>query len=324
MSLMAGTVMVLAGIAVRLAAQAPAQAPAPAAPAPGVGPAPAGQGPGPGGAAGGQAGRGRGRGPGTFPAQQRQLDATLIARGQALYGISCRSCHGPDLRGGDMGGPNLLRSPLTLADKQGELIKPVILQGRLNTGGGPVMPPLAMSDEDIRAVAEYIHSVLASAAGQGAPPPGPPVVLNILVGDAKAGQAYFAARCSSCHSATGDLQGIATRVADPQALQNAWVGGSAGGGRGGAAAAGGGSSDRRTVRVTITQPSGERVEGRLDRLDDFLVLMTPADGRQRSFARKGGVPKVEVHDPMAGHRQLLEVLTDKDMHDVTAYLVTLK
>jgi cytochrome c oxidase cbb3-type subunit 3 len=312
MSLMAGTVLVLAGIAVRIGAQAPA------APAPGVGPAPAAQGPGPGGAGAGQAGRGRGRGPGTFPAQQRQLDTTLIARGQALYGISCRSCHGPDLRGGDMGGPNLLRSPVTLADKQGELIKPIILQGRLNTGGGPVMPPLSMSDDDIRAVAEYIHSVLASAAGQGAPPPGPPVVLNILVGDAKAGQAYFAARCSSCHSATGDLQGIATRLADPKALQNAWVAGTAGGG------GRGGGTDRRTVTVTVTQPSGERIQGRLDRLDDFLVVMTPADGRQRSFARRGGAPKIEVNDPMAGHRQLLEVLTDKDMHDVTAYLVTLK
>lgn len=317
LSLFVGTIVVLAGIGVRLAAQAPVQVPAPAAPAPGVGQAPVGPGPGPGGAAGGQAGRGRGRGPGTFPAQQRRLDSALIARGQALYGISCRSCHGPDLRGGDLGGPNLLRSPVTLADKQGELIKPIILQGRLNTGGGPVMPPMTMSDEDIRAVAEYIHSVLASAAGQGAPPPGPPVVLNILVGDARAGQAYFAARCSSCHSPTGDLQGIATRLADPKALQNAWVAGSSGGGRGGA-------SDRRTVTVTVTQPSGERIQGRLDRLDDFLVVMTPADGRQRSFARRGGVPKVEVNDPMAGHRQLLEILTDKDMHDVTAYLVTLK
>jgi cytochrome c oxidase cbb3-type subunit 3 len=250
-----------------------------------------------------------------------------VTRGQAIYGISCRSCHGPDLRGGDVGGPNLLRSPVALTDKQGEQIGQVIREGRMNTNGGPVMPPVAMSDGDIRAVAEYIHSVLASAAGQGAPPPGPPVELNILVGDSKAGQSYFAARCSSCHSPTGDLRGLATRLGDPKAVQNAWVSGSAGGGRGGRGGAVGGTTagpSRRTVTVTVTQPTGERIDGQLDRLDDFMVVLTTADGRQRSITRKGGVPKVEVHDPMAGHRRLLEVLTDKDMHDVTAYLVTLK
>ncbi len=249
----------------------------------------------------------------------------MIARGEALYGISCRSCHGADLRGGDMGGPNLLRSPVVLVDKAGESIGPVVQQGRLNTGGGPVMPPLPMSDADVRAVAEYIHSVLARAQGQGGPPPGPPVVLDILVGDPRAGQAYFAAHCSGCHSPTGDLAGLATRLGDPKAVQNAWVGGgSGGGGRGGGRAGSAPGADRRTVTVTVTQPSGERVQGRLDRLDDFMVLLTTTDGRQRSFTRKGDVPKVEVNDPLAGHRQLLEVLTDTDMHNVTAYLVTLK
>jgi cytochrome c oxidase cbb3-type subunit 3 len=227
-----------------------------------------------------------------------------------------------------MGGPNLLRSPVALTDKLGEQIGQVIREGRMNTNGGPVMPPVAMSDGDIRAVAEYIHSVLASAAGQGAPPPGPPVVLNILVGDAKAGQSYFSERCSSCHSPTGDLRGLATRLGDAKAVQNAWVSGSAGGGRGGRGGGGAAGTatapSRRTVTVTVTEPSGERINGQLDRLDDFMVVLTTADGRQRSITRRGSVPRVEVHDPMAGHRRLLEVLTDKDMHDVTAYLVTLK
>jgi cytochrome c oxidase cbb3-type subunit 3 len=78
------------------------------------------------------------------------------------------------------------------------------------------------------------------------------------------------------------------------------------------------------VRVTVTQPSGERVEGRLDSLDDFLVVLTDDAGRRRSFGRKGDVPRVEVRNPLQGHLDLLTVLTDKDMHDVTAYLVTLK
>jgi cytochrome c oxidase cbb3-type subunit 3 len=191
------------------------------------------------------------------------------------------------------------------------------------------MPPFPqIPDDDVKAIAEYIHSVAATMRGQGNPPPGSePVVLNIVVGDANAGKAYFAAKCSSCHSATGDLQGVATRYDDPVQLQNTWVSGGGGrGGRGGrgAAAAGGGARAAREITVTVTQPSGQKVEGRLDRLDDFIVVLTPADGVQRSFRRVGDVPKVELHDPLEGHKKLLPVYTDKDIHDVTAYLVTLK
>jgi cytochrome c oxidase cbb3-type subunit III len=285
-------------------------------------PAPAGQQP--------PGGRGQGRGgPATFPAQQRPPgDPELIKRGQAIYGASCRLCHGPDLRGGDMGGVNLLRSQLVLNDQKGELILPVVRNGR-QTPGLPPMPPFPqISDDDARALAEYIHSVVASMRGQGSPPPGAePADLNILVGDATAGQTYFTAKCASCHSPTGDLKGLASRVSDPLQLQNLWVSGG-GGGRGGRGGRGGGgdapASNRREVRVTVTQPSGQKVEGRLDRIDDFIVILTPADGVQRSFRRNGDVPKVDVRDPLEGHRNLLTVYTDKDIHNVTAYLVTLK
>src|SRR5690606_14757017 len=173
-------------------------------------------------------------------------------------------------------------------------------------------------------VAEYIHSVLFTAQRQGAPPPGPEQELDILVGDAAAGQAYFASHCSSCHSPTGDLQGIASRVSDPKALQNAWVGGrtSGGGGRGGRG--GGAANASPEVRVTVTTAAGERVEGRLDRLDDFIVVLTTDAGRTRSFSRRGDAPRVEIADPLERHRQLLSEYTDEDIHDVTAYLVTLK
>ena len=78
------------------------------------------------------------------------------------------------------------------------------------------------------------------------------------------------------------------------------------------------------MTVTVTTPSGQKLEGRLDRIDDFIVIFTPADGVQRSVRRDGDVPKVEIRDPLEGHTKLLSVYTDKDMHDVTAYLVTLK
>ena len=142
------------------------------------------------------------------------------------------------------------------------------------------------------------------------------------MGNAGEGQAYFKAKCASCHSPTGDLQGIATRIADPKMLQNTWVAG--GGGRGGRGGRGGGESSARTVTVVVTPASGERTEGRLVRIDDFLVTVALADGTMRTFRREGDVPKVDVHDPMQAHRDLLAVYSDKDMHDVTAYLVTLK
>lgn len=275
------------------------------------------QGPPPQGAGAGRQGGAGGNPTATFPAQQRPPgNPALIARGRNIYDISCRSCHGADLRGGDLGGPNLLRSQLVLNDQEGELMRPIIREGR-STPGVSAMPPLALSDDDIRAVADYIHSVLATARGQGAPPPGPPVELDILVGNAAAGRAYFQARCASCHSPTGDLQGIASRIADPKELQNTWVRGRAGRG-------GGPPSARTQVRVRVTQPSGERVEGRLVRLDDFFVALIQDDGQQRSFTRRGKMPAVEIDDPMAGHTNLLPVYTDADIHNVTAYLVTLK
>jgi len=263
---------------------------------------------------GGARGGGQGAPTQGFPAQQRPPgDAALISRGNTLYGIHCRSCHGADLRGGEQGGPNLLRSEVTMNDQSGELIQPVIRDGRRNPGM-PSMPPLDLSMDDIRAIAEYIHSVLATARGQGSPPPGPPVALNVLVGDAAAGRAYFEAKCASCHSTTGDLKGIGSRAANPAQLQNTWVAGGAGG-RGGATT---------PVTATITLRTGQKVDGRVIRSDDFIITLGMPDGTSRSFRRDGDVPKVEIHNPREGHLKLLPGYTDKDIHDVTAYLVTVK
>ena len=308
--LMPAAFLLLASLAVRLGAQAappanPQTPPATPAGAAGRG-APQGAGAPP---------QGRGRGQATFPAQQRPPgDPEVIKRGNGLYGVYCRACHGTDLRGGDQGGPNLLRSQLVLNDQDGELILPVVQQGRQNPGM-PVMPPLNIPPDDVKAIATYIHSVTASARGQGAPPEGPPVELNIVVGDAKAGQAYFAAKCTTCHTAA-DMQGIATRVSDPMALQNYWVGGGGGRGRGGA--------PPTPVTAIVVDASGQKTEGRLIRLDDFSVVVALADGTSRSFRRDGDVPKIEVRDPREAHRKLLPTYADKDIHDVTAYLVTLK
>jgi cytochrome c oxidase cbb3-type subunit III len=303
------TIAAVATTAVIAASQLVAQQP-PAPPVPSPLPAPTGQ------------GRGNIQ---TFPAQQRPPgDPALIARGNTVYGIECRSCHGGDLRGGDLGGPNLLRSQVVLNDQEGELMHPIIAGSRQAQG----MPAIKMSDEDVKAVSAFIHSVVATSRGQGSPPAGPPIVLNVLVGDPSAGQKYFAGKCSACHSTTGDLAGIGARVPDAMLLQNLWVaGGTAPRGRGGAGGAGAARDNapsRRDVTAVVTVPSGQKVEGRLQRIDDFYITVTPAGGMERTFRRDGDVPKIEIRDPLEAHRNLLALYTDKDIHDVTAFLATLK
>ena len=259
------------------------------------------------------------QGPPRFPAHQRPpVDPAVVERGRGVYVGACGACHGVDARGGQLGGPNLLRSQLVLNDQDGELIAPVVKNGR----PGTMMVPLPIADDDIKAIAAYLHGLQAQGSNQGGPPPGPPVELNILLGDAKAGEKYFAAKCGTCHSPAADLQGLATRVPDPKTLQNLWVSG----GRVTGPRRGGGRppSPKGQPTATVTLPSGEKVEGRLLRIDDFLVTVGLADGTTRTFRRDGDVPTVEIKDPLEGHRDLLLVLTDANMHDVTAYLATLK
>ncbi len=229
--------------------------------------------------------RGRGGQQAVFPAQQRPPgDPALIEKGKGLYSINCSACHGADLRGGGMGGPNLLRSQVVLMDQQGELILPIVHGERKERG----MPALPLQDEEVRAVAEFIHSVLSTSRGQGAPPESDAPPPNPIVGDAAAGQAYFAAKCSSCHSPTGDLKGIATANPEGKELQNLWVSGMGGGGRGGGGRRGRGAAgtpDPKAPTATVTLPSGEKIEGPIVRMDNFLITISQADGRQRTIPR---------------------------------------
>jgi cytochrome c oxidase cbb3-type subunit III len=270
------------------------------------------------------AGRGRGgrgaaggrRGP-NFPQQTRPLASPeVIARGKAVYGVNCAACHGGDLRGGDQGGPSLLRSLAALSDQHGETIAPIVRGARQDKG----MPGINLNDSDVTAVSEYIHSVLSMVGSQARPPgAADPGTLNVLVGSASAGQVYFQAKCASCHSVAGDLKGIASKYNDPRTLQNTWVSGGGAGGRGGR-----GGGPTKPTPVTVTLGNGRKLEGTLIRKDDFIVTLTLADGTRQSIARNGEVPKVEVQDPDEAHKKLAPTLEDKDMHDVTAYLATVK
>jgi cytochrome c oxidase cbb3-type subunit 3 len=238
------------------------------------------------------------------------IDPAIVARGKTLYGINCQGCHGPDLRGGDMGGPNLLRSQVALTDHDGELIVPIIQGARQAMG----MPKIGLSIEDSNTVAAYVRSVIGTIGGQGMPPEAKEP-LSILAGNPTAGEAYFALKCQSCHSPQGDLRGIATRVIDPKALQNLWVAGHPARAR---------NSEATIATVTVTVSPGTVTEGQLIHVDDFLVTLKLADGTSRSFRRNGDQPKVVVKDPLQAHKDLLPIYTDENIHDVTAYLVTLK
>ena len=234
-------------------------------------------------------------------------DAAAVERGKALYGVNCQFCHGADTRGGDSG-PSLLRSGVVLDDQKGELIAPVVRAGR------PGMPKFTLTDDQIADVAAFVHTF--RAAGYDVSRLTPP---SIVVGDAKAGETFFNAKCGSCHSATGDLRGLATTIADPRLLQQTWLLPGSGAGRGGPPPV-----QVKPTTVTVTLSSGEKIDGTLDRIDDFLVALTMADGTRRSFQTNGDTPKVEIHDPLQPHKDLLRIYSDTDIHHVTAYLVTLK
>jgi len=266
---------------------------------------------------GGRGGRAPGRSPDGFPQFIRPAaPQDVVVRGKGLYEANCASCHAADLRGVAGKGNNLMRSPVAMNDEHGERIGAELARHN---------PPLNLAQPDVTAVSEYIHSMLATMGPQGSPPGRNPVgiQLNVLVGDAHAGQVYFDSHCAGCHSVTGDLKGIGAKYPDARALQNAWVAGTRAGANPFAGRGGGG----RGSHAIVTMPNGQKLEGTLAHEDDFLVILTLADGTRRAIPIENGTPKVEVVDPQAPHKKMLLELDDpqnKNLHDVTAYLATLK
>lgn len=238
-------------------------------------------------------------------------DQATLDAGKRIFSANCAFCHGGSAKGGESG-PDLLRSVTVLHDENADLIGKVLQNGRVDKG----MPKFAFTPEQVDQIAAFLHDAVRAAAQRGTYK-----ILDILVGDAKAGQAYFngAGGCTSCHSVTGDLAHIAAKF-DAVNLQQKVVMPREGRAFGPKTPANQGT----TVTVTVTLPSGEVVNGELDRIDDFAVSLTDQHGDYHSFSRDGDVPKVELHDPMKRHTELLKQYTDADIHNLTAYLETLK
>jgi cytochrome c oxidase cbb3-type subunit III len=234
-------------------------------------------------------------------------DPVAAARGQVVFQQNCAFCHGANATGAE--GPDLLRSTVVLHDEKGEIIGPVLLKGRPEKGM-PAFPGLAQSQ--IYELAEFLHQRVEQAANRFGYK-----MQNIVTGDAQAGREYFngTGHCNSCHSVTGDLAHIATKFEAPD-LQALFLypGNSADEDEEGQNAV--------AVKVKITLQSGETASGRLKRMDDFEISIWDASGSYRSWPRAN--VNVEIEDPLRAHRELLDQYTDADMHNILAYLATLK
>ena len=242
------------------------------------------------------------------PNDKQVVDEDAAARGKALYTAQCITCHGTRARGGERG-PDLVRSLVVLHDRYGNTIGPFLAKNHPNAQS------FQLSQTQIVDLSHFLHQQVGDTLRTG------PFnkVLNILVGDPREGKAFFngPGKCSQCHSTTGDLAHIASKY-DPPVLQLKVVfPQTAAFGRRTAV------NSRKPVTVTVTTASGDTTTGVLEDIDDFDVSLRDDAGNYRVFQRGPGV-KVEKHDPYAGHVALLDQYTDKDIHDVVAYLETFK
>jgi mono/diheme cytochrome c family protein len=248
-------------------------------------------------------GRGAAFSPG--PADKHVIDEAAAARGRKVYAAECITCHGTHARGSERGA-DLIRSEIVLHDRYGSTLGPFLRKGHPTQ----TTPAGELTDAQIVDLSHTIHQEVYNTLRAALR------IQNVLTGDPSAGAAYFNGhgRCATCHSPTGDLAHIASRM-DPPALQQAFL---FPGGRGR-----GGAPPSKPVLVSVTQPSGATLTGTLLHLDDFNVALRDASGEYRSFERNPGL-KVVKHDPAEAHHELLDRYTDKNIHDIVAYLETLK
>ena len=241
-----------------------------------------------------------------IPADQPSAD-----RGEKVFAQSCAQCHGPEARGTESG-PDLIRSLVVLHDRMlqlhGSELAPLLKK--------PPRHNFDVSESQVADISQFLTLEINRTlrTGYSNQP------TNMLSGDPKAGEAFFngAGGCNKCHSPTGDLAGIATRY-EPPMLQQRFVFPNSGRVARGAD----GSTTPAKSQVTVTPPGGKSVKGTLVRIDDFSVTLLDAAGETRTLARAPGM-KVEVDDPFAAHIALLDKYTDADIHNMTAYLETLK
>jgi mono/diheme cytochrome c family protein len=222
-------------------------------------------------------------------------DKVAAARGEPLFVENCALCHGKAARGAMA--PSLITSDLVLTDEHGKQLMPFLKKGRQEKG----MPAFAtMSDQQLIDITEFLHLQVEDVANRGAYK-----VLNILVGNAPKGKAYVEAHCMSCHTAE-TFAHIGSKFRSPEQLQRNWIW---------PARDGNLLAEVKTFAGTIS--------GRLTQISDFRITLVDRAGETHTVDRGPGV-EVQMNDQLAAHQELVMTLANDDMHNVTAYLETLK
>ena len=236
---------------------------------------------------------------------KHQVDPNAAERGKKTYIAECITCHGGSARGSQTG-PDLVRSLVILHDRYGSQLGPLLRKGHPTQ----TTPSANFTPAQVTDLSHFIHERVDDTLRTS------PTfhAQNVLTGDPKAGEVFFngAGKCNTCHSPTSDLKGVGAKY-DPIDMQQKILFPRPLLGRGG----------KNAVRVTVTPPGAKPVSGVLDRLDDFNVSLRDADGEYHAWMRTPAL-KVQVTDPFAAHIELLDRYTDKNMHDLTAYLETLQ
>jgi cytochrome c oxidase cbb3-type subunit 3 len=234
------------------------------------------------------------------PTPPKTYPPDLVQKGAAIFRQDCSFCHGRNAGGGESG-PDLTRSKLVTADVDGDKIGPVIRNGRPDKG----MPPFDRSDDQIESLVAFIHTqqtkALTKTGGRKGVDPE-----DLQTGSAEAGKQYFngAGGCASCHSPTGDLAGIASRHQGLELEKRMLY------------------PQHAKSKVTVTLASGEMVAGTLDYLDEFTVGLIDATGSYHSWRTRD--VKYKIDSPADAHVALFDKYTDDDVHNLMAYLQTLR
>jgi cytochrome c oxidase cbb3-type subunit III len=233
---------------------------------------------------------------GPLPVHQAYPQAT-VASGATLFVQQCGFCHGKDAGGGESG-PDLTRSKLVSSDNAGENIAPVIRGGRSGK-----MPGFNLPDSDVTSLVAFIHYQQDQAMSQSGNRKGVDTA-DLQTGNVEAGKKYFAETCSKCHSETHDLAGIASRYLGLRLEQQMLV--------------------PRNIKpkVTVTTAAGKTFSGTMAYHDEFTIGMMDDAGAYHSWPT--AIVKYKIESPIDAHVELLKKYTDDDIHNLMAYLQTLR
>jgi cytochrome c oxidase cbb3-type subunit 3 len=224
------------------------------------------------------------------------------AAGNALFQQNCAFCHGHDAMGGETG-PDLTRSKLVLSDTDGSKISEVVHEGR--TSNDKTMPAFRFSAPETASLVAFLRASVAAAAKMKGGRRGVDVA-DLQTGNADSGKTYFngAGGCAKCHSPTGDLAGIASRYQGLQLEERMLY------------------PRNSKSTVTVTLPSGQTVAGDLAYRDEFTIALKDSRGTYRSWPVAD--VRYKVDSPADAHVELFSRYTDDDIHNLMAYLQTLR